>query len=225
MDFRKNHKFWWLDAVENIQIFVLLIWYLLKNDGLIKLLRKQVFRGRLATPVEMDLSISLTYKQVLPDLQHQFVELNIEAIRSNRVSFAVPIRGINALRKLKKGYRYFAMVRGNTVVGDIFCIVPHNKREPIVNSDLEMLGIICKLQEAYETDLFVDPSYAGKHLSAFILRSLHIKLREDGLKKLYSYHWDDNIPAVRAHRRVNYKELPKRRVSRFFFFKRFENVH
>jgi GNAT superfamily N-acetyltransferase len=87
-----------------------------------------------------------------------------------------------------------------------------------------MLGIECEQGEVYGLDMLIAPDYRGKKL-AVPLQLYSLKtLKLDGYNKIYGYYWEDNIPAMRFHRRLKYKELTKRRVSQFFFYEQSENV-
>lgn len=190
----------------------------LAEGSLRNLIRKRVFRQRTATPVEMDLSTLPAFGD-LEGSDYQFIELKLEGLRTGEWSFTVPSRRFKFPGNLKKGWRSFALVKGSTVVGDIWCITPREGGNSVTHPDLDMLGISGGEREAYAFDAFIDPAYRGKNLAVPLQCSLQSTLKMEGYEKVYGFYWDDNLPALWMHRMLKWKELPKRRVSRFFFLK------
>jgi len=188
----------------------------LAEGSLRNLIRKRVFRGRMATPVEMDLSTLPAFGD-LEGSDYHFIELKLEGLRTGEWSFTVPSRRFKAPGNLKKGWRGFVLVKGSTVVADIWCITPREGGNSVTHPDLEMLGISGGEREAYAFDMFIDPAYRGKNLAVPLQRSLQSTLKMEGYEEVYGFYWDDNLPALWMHRMLKFKELPRRRVSRFFF--------
>lgn len=193
-------------------------------DGKLKSLFHQfMFHDRVATPAEMDLSTFVPSKNKVPE-DVQFVELMPDEIRSGQWSFSVPSRGFKARSFIKKGLRLFAFVKDAVVVADVWCVTQCQSGMPVSYPDLEMLGIYCKDGEAYAFDMLIAPAYRGKNLALPLHRCVHEKLQSEGYRKVYGYFWNDNIPALWMHRMLKFKELPKRKVSRFFFYKKTEKI-
>ena len=195
------------------------------EGGMKAIFRSRVFWNRLATPVVMELSTS-----DIPPAGHlqsnaiQFVEIKIEDLQTGRWSFAILSRGLKAWRNLKRGFRCFAIMEDSTVVGDVWCLMPHKDGKPISHPDLKMLGIKCEKGEAYAFDAFIDPVYRGKALAVPLQKFLHASIKKDGCQKVYGFYWNDNLPALWMHRMVRYKELPKRCISKFFFLVKSEGT-
>ncbi len=187
----------------------------LAQGGLKNLIRKRVFWRRTATPVEMDLSTLPALRDLSSD--YQFIEVKLEGLRMGEWSFTEPSRCFKAPGNLKKGWRGFALVKDSVVVGDIWCITPGEGGNSATHADLDMLGISCREREAYAFDMFIDPAYRGKNLASLLQRSVQLTLKMEGYEKVYGFYWNDNLPALWMHRMLKFKELPKRRVSRFFF--------
>ena len=188
------------------------------NDGSIKsLIRKRIFWQRIATPVEMDLTTITPTQDLSLEPGYSFTEIIISNLQERRYSFAVPSRNYKAYQNLHSEYRCFAIVKDSTVLGDIWCITPLDSSNIVNHPDLRMLGIKCRKGQAYAFDMFLDPTYRGKNLAVPLQRHLHCSLKTDGIKKVYGFYWDDNIPALWMHRMLKFTELPKRRVTRFFF--------
>lgn len=188
------------------------------KGGVRDIFRPRVFRNRVATPVVMELTTSnFPLTDHLKGTSFQFVEIKMKDLQAGRWSFAIPSRGLKALRNLKRGFRDFAIAEDSVVVGDVWCLTPHKVGKPIFHPDLDMLGIICEEMDAYAFDMFIAPVYRGKNLAAPLQKLLQACLKMEGYQKVYGYYWDDNLPALWMHRILRFKELPKRRISRFFF--------
>jgi GNAT superfamily N-acetyltransferase len=193
----------------------------LTEGGLKDIFRPRVYWNRLVTPTVMELSTTnLPVEGQLQNAPLQFVEINLEDLKAGKWSFAIPSRGLKAWRNLRRGFRCFAVIEGNTAVGDVWCLVPDKEGKPIYHTDLDMLGISCENGDAYAFDMFIAHDYRGKNLAVPLQRFLQAKIKMEGCKRVYGYYWDDNRPALWMHRMLRFKELPKRRVSRLFFLVR-----
>jgi GNAT superfamily N-acetyltransferase len=188
------------------------------------LLRRQISRNRLNTPVELDLSAPLPAGGLPANSDFQFVELRPDDLRTGKWIFSVRSRGVKALLKINKRIRGFALVRGTTVVADLWCVFSSGDGKPVSHPDLKMLGITCGKGEAYTFDMLIDPAYRGKNLAGCLQRSLHKILKEEGYLKVYGSFYNDNVPALWMHRMLKFRELPKMRVSRFFFLARGKKI-
>jgi GNAT superfamily N-acetyltransferase len=182
------------------------------------LVKRQISWNRLLTPVEMDLSAPLPNGEA-PNSQLCFVELHLDDLRAGKWIFSMQCRGIKALYKVKRGIRGFAVVQGSLVIGDVWFVFSRDGKFAS-HPDLKTLGLTCADREVYAFDMLIDPSYRGKNLAVPLQRALQRFLKEEGFLKVYGAFYDDNLPALWMHRMLRYKELPKRRVSRFFIFNR-----
>lgn len=185
--------------------------------------RKRIF-NKVLTPVEMDLSPLLPPESLLQDCDYRFIELDLKELRAGELSFAVPCRHYKALHNLKKGFRGFAVIKDTKVVGDIWRVTPSELGRRVVHTDLNMLGIDCGEDEAYAFDMYIDPESRGKNLAVPLMRFLHSTLKNEGCQKVYGFYWDDNLPAMWVHRVLEFKELPKRLVRRFFCFTKSDEI-
>jgi hypothetical protein len=193
----------------------------LAEGGVRKVLLTRVFWNRLATPAVMELSTSnLPPTAHLQDANFQFIELKINDLQAGKYSFAIPSRGLKALRNLKRGWRGFAVIENAIVVGDMWCITPNKDEKRIFHPDLKMLGVTSEEGDAYAFDMFITPDYRGKNLAVPLQKSLHATLKMEGCPRVYGFFWNDNLPALWMHRMIKYQELPKRCISRFFIFVR-----
>lgn len=193
-----------------------------QEGGLKGMLHPRFFGKRKATPVVMELSAVTWPADTFQNSRYQFVELKIEELR--QLTFSVPSRGLKASRNLKRGWRGFALIQGNQVIGDIWCVTPSQKGHPVIHSDIAMLGITCGDKDAYAFDMQISTAHRGQNLAAPFQRALQATLKTEGWHKVYGYYWDDNLPALWVHRMLKFKELPKREVSRFLFYQKAEAV-
>jgi GNAT superfamily N-acetyltransferase len=191
-----------------------------KQERLKGVLRPRFFWKRKATPVVMDLSVVVLPADIRSTFGYQFDELNMGNLVEEKLLFLVPSRGVKALRNLKRGWRGFALIQGNIVVGDLWCVVPSADGTRAAHPDLAMLGITCGAKDAYAFDMYISPAYRGENLAAPFQRSLQAVLKAEGWNKVYGYYWDDNLPALWMHRILKFKELPKRQVSRLLFYQK-----
>lgn len=204
--------------LENFKYAVSVLVESLGSGTLLPNLRQQVFFDRILIPAFLDLTSLDSPPDPLAGLGLRLAELTAEAIQSGTWHFLVSSRRLRALRNLKRGMRGFALVEGNTVLGDIWCVAPRDPRTPVRHPDLKMLGITCQAQEMYSTDMFLAPAYRGRRLAAPFHRAFELRLKQEGWERDYVGYYADNIPAVRMHRALGCIELPRRRVTRFFRF-------
>jgi len=195
----------------------------LAEGNLSELFRLVIFRNKIAIPTELDLT-KTQFDKINLDEKFQLIELKTDELNSKKWEFAVLCRRIKAYRNLKRGQRGFAVSTGVVIVGDTWIVVPDGQRNVIKHPDLKMLGIECEPGDVYGFDMFIAPDYRGNNLAVPLLLYTQTTLKLDGYNKIYAYNWEDNVPAMRFHRKLKYRELPKRRVSRFFFYEQFEDV-
>lgn len=202
----------------NVSLAVQLIREAYLNGELQNLFHEQAFMQRIVVPVVKDLTTFTQQPDPLQNSGYRFVELKPDELRTGKWNFSVHSRYFKALRNIKKGMRGFALVKDTTVVGDLWCIAPSGQEIPIDHPDLRMLGITCKKGDAYAMDMLIDPAYRKYKLAAPTLLSLQLTLKQEGWHRLYAYYYEDNIPSKWMHWMLKFTELPKLRVSRFFFF-------
>jgi len=190
---------------------------ILAEGNLWNLIQTRVFRNKIATPVEMDLTTLPPQRNIGQDTEYEFIELKLTDLLSTKWDFPISSRRVKALQNLKMGWRNFAVVKDSTVVGDVWCITFNRGMVHHDHPDLKMLGIHWGEGEAYAFDMLIHPTHRGKNLTAPLHRFLQLTLKNEGYRKVYGYYWNDNLPALWMHRMLKFHELPKRRVSRFFF--------
>ena len=208
-----------LNSARHIGSAFLLTWEAISDGRFLSALREQVFRARIATPTVRDIAQLDVDEQAL-EADYEFFELKADDLVGGEWTFAVPSRRIKASRYLEKGVRGFAVARGSVILGDVWCLVVDGTNQSICRADLDMLGIQCEPGDVYGMDMFIAPEWRGKNLAIPLQLYFQSVLTAEGCEKVYGYFWDDNLPAIWMHRKLEYRELPKRKVSKFFCFRR-----
>ena len=190
---------------------------ILAEGNLGNFIQKQIFWNKIATPVEMELTTLPPQTNIYQDNEYKFIELKLTDLQAAKWNMPITSRRLKAFQNFKNGWRNFAIIKDSTVVGDVWCIPFNGGLAHHMHPDLKMLGIRCGEGEAYGFDMLIDPTYRGKNLAVPLHRHLQMTLKNEGYTKVYGYYWNDNLPALWMHRMIKFHELPKRRVSRFFF--------
>ncbi len=182
----------------------------------------QVYRNRTATPVVMDLSSpNITPPSPPPNTSFHFTEIKLEDLQAGKWTYALPSRAIKSRLNFQAGLRSVAVTEASTVVGDLWCYPLPESGKLVSHPDLNVLsilGITLEKGDVYAFDMVIAPAYRGKSLASPLQRFLQATLKQEGYQKVYGYYWDDNVPALWMHRMLKFKELPKRRISRFFIY-------
>jgi RimJ/RimL family protein N-acetyltransferase len=202
--------------IEKASLIFYLLWESIRNKALIKFMNDQVFIARVVVPVRFDLTKARNQQNHLSELGYRFIEINIDDLRKKKWYFPIRSRYFNAINYIKRGLRGFLLIKDNEVIGDIWCIAPHNQNTPIRYVDLEILGINCVNRDAYALGIFINPDYRGINLAVPFHQELQATLKKEGWQRIYAYYYEDNIPSRWMHLMLNCEELPKLKLSRFF---------
>lgn len=182
--------------------------------GVANLLREIFYLNREAVPVEIELTSLRPPGDFARPPDETVLEVTSELLRGRRLVYPMQSRYLKTLNYLKKGYRGYALVKGDTVAGDIWCADTPNKGRN--HPDESWLGIECLPGEVYTFDLFVPPAQRGGNIAAALQNgALHL-LRKRGFTKAYGFFWSDNVPALWVHRTLRWRELQRVRASRLF---------
>jgi hypothetical protein len=139
--------------------------------------------------------------------------------------FPVRNRFLKAAHYLDKGYRGFALVNGNEVIGDIWYAAAPAAENGTIPPDVKWLGIRCKDCYAYTFDMYVNPAKRGGAMAALLqLGALH-ELKKMGFDRAFGYFWSNNIPALWIHRTLKWSEHARIKMTRFFFIKFVSHSH
>jgi GNAT superfamily N-acetyltransferase len=196
----------------------------IRNKELLELWREQVFLDKVVIPVYVDLTALPDQKPPFQNSDYELVELNLTDLQSRRLIFLTPSRYYRALNRIKRGLRGFALLRGDTVVGDIWCSVPQTPRATFRNREFERLGIPFNNDDAIAADMYIDPAYRGKKLAVPLHLSLELILKKEGWQRLFSFYFEDNLLAKPMHWILKVKELPRFQESRFFRIKTYKSI-
>jgi GNAT superfamily N-acetyltransferase len=185
----------------------------------------QVFVARVVVPVRFDLANVSDQQSYLSKLGYRFTEINIDDLRRTKWNFSVRSRYFNAIKYLKRGLRGFVLTKDNEVIGDIWCIAPHNQNVPIRYAELDLLGITCVKRDAYALGIFLNPDHRGKNLAVPIHQALQATLKREGWQRIYAYYYEDNIPSRWMHFMLKCEVMPEIKLSRFFGIIKTNNNH
>lgn len=184
------------------------------TGGWRSLWRDLFYLNRVAVPVRIDLDALRPVTDFTRPDGEGVLEVTAELLEQGRLRYPIKSRYLKALSYLGKGYRGFALVRGETVTGDIWCADSRAARQECNHPDELWLGFRCRTGEAYTFDMFVDPEQRGGNIAAALQNgALHL-LRKRGITKAYGFFWADNVPALWVHRTLRWCELERVKASR-----------
>ncbi|MBU5614222.1 GNAT family N-acetyltransferase [Geomonas azotofigens] len=184
------------------------------------LLRDMFYLNRVAVPVEIALDSLRPVSDFNRPADEAVVELSAQLLAERRLVYRFQSRYLKALSYLGRGYRGFALVKGATVAGDIWCADSRQGGAPGNHPDEAWLGIECRCGEAYTFDMFVDPAHRGGNVAAALQNgALHL-LKKRGITKAYGFFWADNLPALWVHRTLRWRELDRVRATRLLLTKK-----
>ena len=199
----------------------------IKLDVVVSFIRwKIIFINKVAITVEKDLLLLPPLENSQKHIDVKLVEItpasiSQEAENQQALVYSNDKRHENRRQKaayyLKKGYRGFALVRGNEVCGDIWYIGARIDRQGPLHPDMKWLGIRCGVNEAYAFDMYLYPEQRGNNMATWLQNGALHEMRTVGFTKVFGYYWVKNIPALWAHRMLRCKELKRIKLSRFFF--------
>lgn len=190
-----------------------------KERGMRSTLQKLNFRATEFVPVVKELTELKSAKELLPQDGLHFMEISATNLPETNLKYPVKSRYYKFLRYTKKGYKVFAVVKGDELLGDVcYMTAEMSKRSPI--EDLKWFRIQLKENEAYMFDMFINAEHRGNNVTDLLIRYALSTLRKKGKKRAYGYYDSDNIPALWFHRVHGYKELGKIKIQQFIVFKR-----
>lgn len=177
------------------------------TGGWRSLLRDIFYLNRVAVPVQIELDSLRPLTDFTRPADEAVMEVTAELMGTSALQYPMKSRYLKALSYLKKGYRGFALVKGEKVAGDIWCAECNHPDEL-------WLGIRSRAGEAYTFDMFVDPAQRGGNIAAALQNgALHL-LKKRGITKAYGFFWADNVPALWVHRTLRWCELERVKASR-----------
>ncbi|HEX2959582.1 MAG TPA: GNAT family N-acetyltransferase [Chitinispirillaceae bacterium] len=191
----------------------------LRNSGLKQAFQKTWYVKREVIPVVKELANVSKSRISTENQQYQFIEVDQETYKRCEYSYRVKSRLLKVNKNIKKGYRAFAVVRDNMVIGDIWYAGRERSGHPILHGDLDLLFITSGPQDVYMFDMFIDPLERGKNIAVFLMSSSLDRLRESGYSNVFGFFEAGNIPALWVHRMLGFSELDKVLLSRYGLFR------
>jgi hypothetical protein len=197
-----------------------------KTTGFYSVLNKVFFLNKEIVIVEKDLN-SLEPLPLIPEKMNiKFIEINKEQTENTLHVYSLKSRHLKMLNNLDRGYKGFAIVKGNEVIGDIWYVSPTQSKTVRRDPDLKLYNINLNEKDVYMFDMYLKPEERGGGKVNFLLRNVLNALKEMGFIKVYGYYMADNLPALWVHRMLGYKELKRFKVQRILFvnFKSFKKL-
>lgn len=199
---------------------------IIKLDILYYFLLSRFFVNRIAVTVEKDLSSLPPPGDLFREAGLRLVAITPESVRQdgenqNVMSYPTKSKSENryakAVNYLDKGYRGFALVRGNEVCGDIWYVGGRSDQKEAPHPDLKWLRIQCANDEVYAFDMHLYPEQRGKNMAVLLQSGALHELKRKGFKRAFGYYWAKYLPALWVHRTLQWKELGRIKVSRLLF--------
>jgi hypothetical protein len=197
-----------------------------RSNGWNAFIKEVIYWNRKAIVVEKDLSEARFREEIFRKENVEFVELDPETFLKGKFSYIENNRCLKAMYYFRKGYGCHALVRGNSVIGDMWYYSPKESNGLSDHPDLHWIGLKLGLDSVYSFDIYFLPAERGRNLSAALQSSSMYALHQKGYRKAIAYYWVDNIPAVWNTRVINrWKEVKAIAASRFFLVRRFEGIN
>jgi GNAT superfamily N-acetyltransferase len=188
-----------------------------KSEGPSSVLKKVFFLNKEIIPAEKDLALLPSLKQSPKMADITFVEISPDTFNGLRSTYASKNRHLRVSKNFNKGYRGFAIIKGEEIVGDIWYCTTEGTARKFRHPDLEWLewvGIQIGEKDVYLFEMYVKTGERGGGLVNFMLWNALNALKEKGYKRAYGYCTADNIPALWVHRTLGYKELERIKMHR-----------
>jgi GNAT superfamily N-acetyltransferase len=198
--------------VDKIAIIALQFFENVKSSGLRNAFRKTVFVDAEMVPVVKNLENSLPPAGKTLEL----IELTKETLPGFKYVYRFKSRLLKVRKNIAQGYKAFAVVSGNFVIGDIWYVTWETTKHPRLHEDIDLLFLNPGQKDVYMFDLFVDPLQRSKNVAVALLTDALLRLSKRGYKNVYGYFDAKNIPALWVHRILKFDELERVLLSRFF---------
>jgi hypothetical protein len=194
----------------------------IREKNLSNIYKERIFKDRLLIPVEMDLTVEIHFCGDQHP-KYDFREIKLADLQEDGWKFVLKSRYYAAIRKLKKGFRCFAITHERKIVGDVWCTKVADDGTPTQHDDAYKTGLYCQDWEAYAFNMTIAPSYRDMQFAVFLHRYLQATLKKEGYSKIYGFYWKDNVSALWTHRLLRFKEHPKRKITRVLMYSNIED--
>jgi GNAT superfamily N-acetyltransferase len=204
---------------ESININIHQFFEHLKNAGFRQTFHKAFFINKAAIPVVKDLAETSSFRNSLEDQKYAFIEVTRETLSLNHYTYRIKSRFLKAKKNITKGYRAFAIVHDDLIIGDIWFVSRKASRHHRLHKDVDLLRLNPGPDDVYMFDMFIDPVERGKNIAVLLMGCSLARLRELGFLKAFGYFEAKNIPALWVHRTLKFTELNRVFISRYLFFR------
>lgn len=148
----------------------------------------------------------------------RFLELSGTPANFVNLKYPLKSRRLKMVRNLRKGYRSFAFLEGNEVIGDVWHCSGCGGGPKPAHPDLKWLGMDeLGENEVYMFDFYIRPDKRKGGLVNTALAHVLNTLKARGYERVYGFYMADNLPALWMHRTSGYSEINRLKIRRYFF--------
>ncbi len=180
-------------------------------------IRDYIYLKKEIITIEIDLSnINPTFGN-FTKFNFNILEITEESFDHNKQKYPLKSWYFKSLGRVKKGYKSFALINDNKIIGYLWYTTTGDLKSPKVHHDLKLLNITLTEKEVYLFDMYIMPENRGNTVATHFMGCVLNKLKEKGYLKGYSYVFADNLPALYTYRLLKWKELDRLILQRLFF--------
>jgi len=191
-----------------------------KTRGLRSTVHDMIYLNRDAIILEKELSFPLTKSRSIPELSLSLIEISLQNFNKYKLTYSMKNRYLKTLHYFDKGYKAFAIIRNNEVIGDLWYTTSSNSKQSFIHPDLKWLNIDLGEKDVYTFDIYIKQEERGNRISITFWTFVCNALQRKGFEKVCGYVWADNIPALWLYRMLRWKELKRVKMWRFLFLRR-----
>ncbi len=184
------------------------------------LLRDYIYLKKEIITIEIDLSnINPTFGN-FNKFNFNILEITEGSFNQNKQKYPLKSWYLRSLGRVKKGYKSFALINDNKIIGYLWYTTTGNSKSPKVHQDLIFLNITLTEKEVYLFDMYIRPENRGNTVATHFMGCVLNKLKGKGYLKGYSYVFADNLPALYTYRLLKWKELDRLILQTLFFVRK-----
>jgi len=187
------------------------------RDDLLKIFVSLFYSKYIMVPVYCELNSLKREKFSVKKYGCEVLDVSSES-SSSELTYIDRSRQLRVKPYFAKGYRCFALIKDNKVIGDIWYEKPM-ARGLWTHQDIVRLHIAPGMMDVYAFDMFVSPAERGKDITTAFMGEVLCHLRDAGYSNAYGCFRATNIPALWIHRLIGYKELPRVEFRRYLVIK------
>ena len=187
-------------------------------ESLISAVKMSLYKHEVILPVEKDLGQLKEVKPNFDSSRYSIVEIDQDSLTTSSYTYAFKSRQQKAQGYFDNGFKSFAIVIDEEVVGDLWYVTRSDARLDHIHPRLKWFGIELAEDEVFMFDLFVVPDERGKAITTYFFSNALNILHDRGYTKAYGDYVSGNIPAMWLHRILGYKERPGIDMKRYFLY-------